>query len=110
MAGCLGILEQSQVRPRQPLKLLIELLIPLQSACCIISYMGKKTGKSKKRNKKYTGVNAKQPANVVRVHKVNAVVRSNFGQWVHDHRTILKYGAIVVAVIALIVAGFVALF
>lgn len=72
--------------------------------------MGKKAGKSKKRNKKYTGVNAKRPTNVVRVHKVDAVVRSNFGQWVHDHQKMIKNVAIAVAVIALIVAGFIALF
>ena len=72
--------------------------------------MGKKAGKAKKRNKKYTGINAKQPTNLVRVHRVNAVVRSNFGQWFHDHRTIIKYGLIAVVAIALIVAGIVALF
>ena len=72
--------------------------------------MGKKAGKAKKRNKKYTGINAKQPTNLVRVHRVNAVVRSNFGQWLHDHRTIIKYGLIAVVAIALIVAGIVALF
>ena len=71
--------------------------------------MGKKAGKAKKRNKKYTGVNAKRPTNVVRVHRVDAVVRSNFGQWIHEHRTAIKYGAIVVVVIALVVAGIVAL-
>ena len=48
--------------------------------------------------------------NVVRVHKVSAVTRSNFGQWVYDHRTVLKYGAIVLVVIAVVVAGFMALF
>ena len=73
-------------------------------------YMGKKAGKAKKRHKKYTGVNAKQPTNVVRVHKVSAVTRSNFGQWVYDHRTVLKYGAIVLVVIAVVVAGFMELF
>ena len=73
-------------------------------------YMERKRAKLKNRHKKYTGVNAKQPTNVVRVHKVSAVTRSNFGQWVYDHRTVLKYGAIVLVVIAVVVAGFMALF
>lgn len=72
--------------------------------------MGKKAGKAKKRNKKYTGVNAKRPTNVVRVHKVDAVVRSEFSQWVYDHRTILKYGAIVLAIVVAVIAGLVAIF
>lgn len=72
--------------------------------------MGRKAGKAKKRNKKYTGVDAKRPTNVVRVHRVNAVVRSSFGQWVHDHQTTLKYGAIVLVVIILVIAGIRTLF
>ena len=72
--------------------------------------MGKKAGKAKRRNKKYTGVNAKRPTNVVRVHKVDAVVRSEFSQWVYDHRTILKYGAIVLAIVVAVIAGLVAIF
>ena len=72
--------------------------------------MGRKAGKAKKRNKKYTGVNAKRPTNVVRVHRVDAVVRSDFGQWIHDHKTAIRYGAIVVVVLVLVVAGLVALF
>ena len=72
--------------------------------------MGKKAGKAKKRNKKYTGVNAKRPTNVVRVHKVDAVVRSEFSQWVYDHRTILKYGAIVLVIVVAVIAGLVAIF
>ena len=70
--------------------------------------MGKKTGKAKRRDKKYTGVNAKQPTGVVRVHKVNAVARSDFGQWVFEHKTMLKNIAIGVIVVVVIVAGFVA--
>lgn len=72
--------------------------------------MGKKAGKTKKRDKKYTGVNAKQPTGIVRVHKVNAVVRSDFGQWIFEHKTMLKNIAIGVAVVVVIVAGFMALF
>ena len=69
--------------------------------------MGKK---AKKRNKKYTGVNAKRPTNVVRVHKVDAVSRSNFGQWLHDHQKVIKGAAIVVAILIVIIAGFMTLF
>lgn len=72
--------------------------------------MGKKAGKAKKRDKKYTGVNAKQSTGIVRVHKVNAVVRSDFGQWIFEHKTMLKNIAIGVAVVVVIVAGFMALF
>ncbi|MDO4271837.1 MAG: hypothetical protein Q4C83_02575 [Candidatus Saccharibacteria bacterium] len=72
--------------------------------------MGKKTGKSKKRNKKYSGVDAKRPTNLVRVHKVDAVVRSDFRQWLYDHKTIIRYGAIVIAIVVLVIAGFVTLF
>ena len=72
--------------------------------------MGRKAGKAKKRNKKYTGINAKRPTNVVRVHKVDAVVRSDFGQWLHDHPTILRYGGIILLVIIVVVAGMMALF
>ncbi len=78
--------------------------------CCIITNMGKKAGKAKKRNKKYTGVNAKRPTNVVRVHKVDAVVRSDFSQWVYDHRTMLKYGLIILVVIVVVIAGLVTIF
>lgn len=69
--------------------------------------MAKKT--KKKRNKKYTGVNAKQPSNLVRVHKVDAVVRSNTGQWLHDHWDLIKKVLIVVAVVIVIIAGMIAL-
>ena len=72
--------------------------------------MGRKAGKAKKRSKKYTGINAKRPTNVVRVHKVDAVVRSDFGQWLHDHSTILRYGGIILLVIIVVVAGMMALF
>lgn len=75
-----------------------------------MAYMGRKAGKAKKRNKKYTGIDAKQPTNLVRVHRVNAVVRSSFGQWLYDHRTMLKYVAIAVVVVVLIIAGIRALF
>ena len=55
----------------------------------------------KKRNKKYTGADAKnsQP-NVIRVQ---AVRRSPAKQWWHEKKKIVKTVAIVVAVVALLV-------
>lgn len=68
---------------------------------------------SKKRNKKYTGANAKSVDNSVRVHKVNAVARSNFGQWLYDHRKLIKNVSVAVLVVAvvtfLIVQAFIAI-
>lgn len=61
--------------------------------------------KQKKRNKKYKGVNAKQRDDVVRIRKVNAKVRSNFGQWLHDHKTSVRSGVIVAVIILVIIAG-----
>jgi hypothetical protein len=67
----------------------------------------------KKRNKKYAGIDAKSDDNLVRVHKVNAVVRSPFRQWVHEHQKFLKRVAIatviVGAVVFLVVQAFIAL-
>lgn len=60
---------------------------------------------SKKRNKKYTGRDAAEPRDLVRIHKSTAVVRSDFGQWIHDHRKIIRNVAIAVAVVLFIVAG-----
>jgi hypothetical protein len=71
-------------------------------------------GKSKKkRNRKYTGVDAKSDVNLVRVHKVNAIVRSPFKQWLHEHKKFLKRAAIIVIIIGaaifLIVQAFMAI-
>ncbi len=67
----------------------------------------------KKRDKKYRGVNAKQADNLVRVHKVEAVARSDRAQWFYDHRKSLRrvaIGVIIVAVIVfLVIEGFMAL-
>ncbi|MCL2451406.1 hypothetical protein FWD20_00765 [Candidatus Saccharibacteria bacterium] len=61
-------------------------------------------GKSKKkRNKKYAGVDAKQTDNVMRVHRVAAVVRSPLQQWLHEHRKLVRRGAIAVAIVAVVV-------
>jgi len=57
----------------------------------------------KKRNKKYTGQDAKSDDNLLRVHRVNAVVRSPFQQWVHEHRKFLKRAAIVAVVAAAVI-------
>jgi negative regulator of sigma E activity len=56
----------------------------------------------KKRNKKYTGVDAKSNDDVVRVHKVNAVVRSPFKQWLHEHKKLVRRVAIAAVVVALV--------
>lgn len=55
----------------------------------------------KKRNKKYTGADAKstQP-NVI---KVNAVRRSPAGQWWHEKKKIVKTATIAAAVIILLI-------
>lgn len=72
--------------------------------------MVSKSSKTKKRTKKYTGVNAKQANNIIRVRRVNAVVRSNFGQWLHEHQKLIRNIAIVILILILIFAGFAALF
>ena len=67
--------------------------------CGKIVLMGKTT---KKRNKKYSGSNTKSD-NVVRVHRVEAVVRSDFGQWIHDHKKMLRTSAIIALVGGIII-------
>lgn len=57
---------------------------------------------SKKRNKKYSGANAKSD-NLLRVHKVNAVVRSDKAQWLHDHRKLIKRVAVAALIVAVVV-------
>lgn len=57
----------------------------------------------KKRNKKYVGIDAKSDTNLTRVHKVNAVVRSPFKQWLHEHKKFLKRVAIAVVIIGIVV-------
>lgn len=64
---------------------------------------------SKKRNKKYTGRDAVDSRDVVRVHRVNAVVRSDLNQWIHDHKSLLRNIAIGVLVVIVIVGGFIAI-
>lgn len=59
---------------------------------------------AKKRNKKYRGVDAVRN-DAVRVHRVKAVTRSRVGQFIHDNATKLKYGAIIVIAIGLVILG-----
>jgi len=61
-------------------------------------------GKSKKkRNKKYTGQDAKSDVNLVRVRKVNAVVRSPLKQWLHERKKFLKRVAIIALIVGVVV-------
>ena len=60
------------------------------------------SNKSKKRNKKYAGWDAKTDDSTVLVHKVSAKPRSNFQQWLFDHKKMIRNVAIVVAVVGVI--------
>ena len=62
-------------------------------------------GKSKKkRDKKYSGPDAKNAGdNLVRVRRVNAVVRSDWRQWVYERRKFLRTVAIVAIVAAVVI-------
>lgn len=65
----------------------------------------------KKRNKKYSGVDAAN--NRPTVIKMQAVSRSKFGQWFYERKTIIKTGGIillVVAAIVIVISGIVSLF
>lgn len=67
----------------------------------------------KKRDKKYTGRDAKDTDNTVRVHRVEAIVRSNHAQWLHDHYKAIKRWSMIIVIAAvvvfLIVEAFIAL-
>lgn len=65
----------------------------------------------KKRNKKYTGVDAatKRPS----ITRVSAVNRSRFGQWRHDHQrqlSIARTVVIIIVALIIIVSGVMSLF
>ncbi|MDR1196931.1 MAG: hypothetical protein LBL08_01495 [Candidatus Nomurabacteria bacterium] len=60
----------------------------------------------KKRNKKYTGIDARQDESTVTVHKVSAVNRSAFGQWIFEHKKLIRIVAIAALVIVIIIAAF----
>ena len=61
--------------------------------------MGKQ---KKKRNKKYSGVDAKKSNNTVTVRKVTASNRGKVAQWIFEHKTLLRNVAIVLLVVAVI--------
>lgn len=65
----------------------------------------------KKRNKKYSGADAAQTRPTIT--RVQAVHRSAAGQWLHEHRRMMKYigiVALVIFVLALVVSGIISLF
>jgi hypothetical protein len=57
----------------------------------------------KKRAKKYTGQNAKINDHLVRVHRLSAVHRPAWRQWLFDHKKSLRYGFIIAVVGSLFV-------
>ena len=59
----------------------------------------------KKRSKKYTGIDAKADDDFVTIHKVTAVNRSPLGQWIFEHKKIIRIIAIAALVIAVITAA-----
>jgi hypothetical protein len=63
--------------------------------------------RSKKRNKKYQGWDARGDDSLVTVHKVTAANRSAARQWLFEHKKIIKIVAIAGGVIAVIVLAFV---
>ena len=64
------------------------------------------SNKSKKRDKKYVGWDAKTDDGNVTVHKVTAVKRSNLGQWLHEHKKLVKGICIATAIIIVIILLF----
>ncbi|MDR2524549.1 MAG: hypothetical protein LBC95_03375 [Candidatus Nomurabacteria bacterium] len=52
----------------------------------------------KKRNKKYSGWDARVDDSTVTVHKVSAVNRPPARQWLHEHRRLVKTVGIAVLV------------
>lgn len=78
-----------------------------QSLMVYNKVMGRKASKARKHRKTPAKQNRGE---VVTVYKVQAKVRSNFGQWVNDHKAIIRTVIIAVALIALTIAGIVTLF
>lgn len=65
----------------------------------------------KKRNKKYSGVDAVDIR--PRIIKVQASNRNKVSQWLYERRKLLKItaiGVVIIAVIALLISGIVSLF
>lgn len=72
--------------------------------------MGKKAGSPKKRNKKYSGSDAKRTGNVMRVRRVNARVQSDFALWFRDHKNLITFAIVAGISIVLIATGIYTLF
>jgi hypothetical protein len=62
--------------------------------------------KTKKRNKKYAGWDAKGDDSNVTVHKVTAVHRSPLKQWLHEHKKLVRIVGIVLGVILVVILMF----
>lgn len=65
------------------------------------------TKRRKKRNKRYSGEDAKTTGvagqNKPVIHRHDAVLRSPAGQWTHDRRKLLKTAAITLGIILFII-------
>jgi hypothetical protein len=62
--------------------------------------------KSKKRNKQYTGWDARSDDSNVTVHKVTAINRSPLQQWLHEHKKPVRIVAITLGVIIVVILCF----
>jgi hypothetical protein len=60
----------------------------------------------KKRNRKYTGWDAKGDDSNVTVHKVTAVHRSPLRQWLYDHKKPVKIVGIALGVVVIVILMF----
>jgi len=58
--------------------------------------------KSKKRNKKYSGWDSSTDDSTVTVHKLSAEPRSDFKQWLVDHKKLVRIVIIAVVIVAVI--------
>jgi len=61
----------------------------------------------KKRNKKYTGIDAKIDDGLVTIRKVTAANRTPFHQWLFEKKKIIRIVAIALLAIAVITAALV---
>lgn len=64
----------------------------------------------KKRNKKYTGIDAKNDDGMVTIRKVTAINRSPSRQWLFDHKKILKISAVAIVFVIIVTAALISLF
>jgi len=58
--------------------------------------------KSKRRNKKYSGWDASTDDSTVTVHKLSAEPRSDFKQWLVDHKKLIRIVIIVAVIIGIV--------